>query len=43
MDVIVQKMMDEDMQYQQMTRQKQGQAKQDMITSVNEKHQMKKR
>ena len=42
-DKIVQRMIDEDHQTQQMTKMKQDQAKNDMILSVNEKNQLKRR
>lgn len=42
-DRIVQRMIDEDLQYMQMTKQKQDQAKSDMVMSVQEKNEMKKR
>ena len=42
-DRVVQRMINEDVQHMQMTKQKQEQAKQDMIMSVNEKNAMKRR
>ena len=42
-DHVVSKMIEEDMQMMQLTKMKQGQAKNDMIMSVNEKNEMKRR
>jgi hypothetical protein len=42
-DKVIQKMINEDLQMQELTRLKQEQSKMDMISSVNEKNQMKRR